>query len=72
MPWINVPAHRILVVSRHELLTEYEPVDEKGETVKSGGLIYRIIRKADNKVFKPGAFLPAEFMARDLFAMEEI
>lgn len=50
--WIEVPAHRVLRVEDWELKNDFESVDESGNAILEGVLIYRIIRKSDRKVFR--------------------
>jgi hypothetical protein len=62
MNWLEIPAHRVLVVERNELMNEFDIYDEAVELC-SGGRAYLFLRKKDGKRFKFAQF-------GDLAAME--
>jgi hypothetical protein len=55
MNWLEIPAHRVLVVERNELMNEFDIYDEAGELC-SGGRAYLFFRKKDGKRFKFAQF----------------
>ena len=57
--WIEVPGHRIYVVSEDELLEGFDYVRENGRPAMRGEIPYRFVRKKDGKVFKWGPLRPA-------------
>lgn len=70
--WIEIPAHRILVLGRRDFAEEFETLNEKGEAPSFGEQIYRVVRKKDRKIFKIARFQPVESFSLDLIALEEI
>lgn len=50
MKWIEIPAHRVLEIGVEEK-NLFELLNCKGEALKEGEMVYRIVRNADNKVF---------------------
>ena len=70
--WIEIPAHRVLKVSRLELRRDFQLINENGMPVKENDLIYRIIRHLDEKMFKlPRYHCWTEF-DNDFHYLEEI
>jgi hypothetical protein len=55
MNWLEIPAHRVLVVERNELMDEFDIYDEAGKLC-SGGRAYLFFRKKDGKRFKFAQF----------------
>jgi hypothetical protein len=72
MEWIEIQAHRILVVGKREFGEEFETLTEKGEAPSFGEAIYRVIRKRDRKIFKLARFQPIDSFSLDLIALEEV
>jgi hypothetical protein len=70
--WIDIPAHRIYVISAHELLDGFDYLDENGKPVSRGQIPYRFVRKKDGKVFKWARFAPQSNGGYDYTALEEI
>jgi hypothetical protein len=56
--WIEVPAHRIYVISAHELRDGFDYIAENGRPATRGEIPYRFVRKKDGKVFKWTRFAP--------------
>jgi len=50
--WIEVPAHRVLEITRDELDLNFSRLNVEGQTCRFGEVLHRIVRKSDNKVFK--------------------
>ena len=63
--WIEVPAHRIYVISERELRNDFDYIGENGRPTARGEIPYRLVRKKDGKVFKWPASLHniPEFMS---------
>jgi len=55
--WIEVPAHRIYVISARELRDDFDFFRENGRLML-GEIPYRFVRKKDGKVFKLARFAP--------------
>jgi hypothetical protein len=70
--WIEVPVHRIYVVSLDELLEGFDNVAENGRPARRGQIPYRFVRKKDGKVFKWARFAPQCSGVHDYTALEEI
>lgn len=70
--WIEIPPHRILPVTRYELMENYSQVDATGEPVPEGAETYRVIREHDKKVFKFARFIPGRSIDADVYFLEEI
>jgi len=56
--WIEVPAHRIYVISARELRDAFDYIGEKGKPVERAEIPDRFVRKKDGKVFKWARFAP--------------
>jgi hypothetical protein len=56
--WIEVPAHRIYVISARELRDDFDFFRENGRHAMLGEIPYRFVRKKDGKVFKLARFAP--------------
>ena len=50
MNYIDVPAHRVLRVTKEELAEQFTFLQEDGKACNFGEIIYRILRK-DGKLF---------------------
>ena len=70
--WIEVPAHRICVISAQELQDGFDYIDENGRPAKRGEIPYRFVRKKDGKVFKWARFAPQYTGVHLCTALEEI
>jgi hypothetical protein len=70
--WIEVPAHRIYVISAHELRDGFDYIDENGRPATRGEISYRFVRKKDGKVFKWARFAPQYKGVYACAALEEI
>jgi hypothetical protein len=70
--WIEVPAHRIYVLSARELRESFDYIGEHGRSAGRAEVPYRFIRKKDGKVFKWARFVPQRNGADELTALEEI
>lgn len=70
--WIEVPNHRIYVISAHELQDDFECIGENGRHATRGEIPYRFVRKKDGKVFKWARFAPQCSGVHDCTALEEI
>jgi hypothetical protein len=70
--WIEVPAHRIYVTSKHELREGFDYIGENGKLVERGEIPYRFVRKKDGKVFKWARFIPQYTGVHGCVALEEI
>jgi len=70
--WIEVPGHRIYVMSAHELQEGFDYIGENGRPAKRGEIPYRFVRKKDGKVFKWSRFAPQCSGVHDYTALEEI
>lgn len=70
--WIEIPAHRILEVSRVELTADWECLNAEGLPARQNDEVYRLLRKLDGKVFKPASFHPASCLAKNCYYLEEI
>ena len=56
MKWLEIPAHRVLEVERHELTNEFGIYDKAGEKLCYRGTPYLFFRKKDGKRFKRAQF----------------
>jgi len=70
--WIEIPRCRVLQVTAEELDCEYDLLNEAGKLKERGERIYRIVRKKDNRVFKPAPFSPSDSYVLDVFYLEEL
>ena len=70
--WIEVPAHRIYVISGHELRGGFDYIGENGRSVAGAEIPYRFVRKKDGKVFKLARFIPQYTEVHNCTALEEI
>jgi hypothetical protein len=70
--WIEVPAHRIYVISARELRESFDYIGENGRSAARTEVPYRFIRKKDGKVFKWARFVPQPNGVNELTALEEI
>ena len=70
--WIEVPAHRIYVISERELRNGFDYIGENGKLVERGEIPYRFVRKKDGKVFKLARFIPQYTEVHNCTALEEI
>ena len=70
--WIEVPAHRIYVISGHELRDGFDYIGENGRHVEADEIPYRFVRKKDGKVFKWARFAPQYSDVHNCTALEEI
>ena len=70
--WIEVPAHRIYVISRVNYADGFDYIRENGRPVARGEIPYRFVRKKDGKVFKLARFTPQYSGVHDYTALEEI
>jgi hypothetical protein len=70
--WIEVPAHRIYVISGHELRDGFDYIGENGKPVERSEIAYRFVRKTDGKVFKLARFIPQYTRVHVCTALEEI
>jgi hypothetical protein len=64
MKWLEIPAHRVLEVERHELTTEFDIYDEAGEKLCYRGTPYLFFRNKDGKRFKLAQFADFEGATR--------
>ena len=58
MEWIDIPAHRVLVINHEEYDREFTPLNEQGFATSAGECPYRIVRNRDQKMFRIADFLP--------------
>ena len=70
--WIEVPAHRIYVMSARELRDDFDFIRENGRRAMLGEIPYRFVRKKDGRVFKWARFAPQRSGVHDYTALEEI
>jgi hypothetical protein len=70
--WIEVPAHRIYVISAHELRDAFDYIGENGRPAARGEIPYRFVRKKDGKVFKWARFALQYGEVHNCRALEEI
>ena len=70
--WIEVPNHRIYLISALELQEGFDYIGENGRPARRGEIPYRFVRKKDGKVFKWARFAPQCSGVRDYTALEEI
>jgi len=70
--WIEVPNHRIYVISALELQEGFDYIGENGRPARRGEIPYRFVRKKDGKVFKWARFAPQCSGVHDYTALEEI
>ena len=67
MKWLEIPAHRVLEVERHELTNEFGIYDKAGEKLCYRGTPYLFFRKKDGKRFKLAQFADFEGATRRNF-----
>jgi hypothetical protein len=70
--WIEVPAHRIYVLTARELRESFDYIGENGRSAARAEVPYRFIRKKDGKVFKWSRFVPQRSGVDEITALEEI
>ena len=70
--WIEVPNHRIYVISTLELQEGFDYIGENGRPVERDEIPYRFVRKKDGKVFKWARFAPQYSEIHNCMALEEI
>ena len=70
--WIEMPAHRIYVMSARELRDDFDFIRENGRPAMLGEIPYRFVRKKDGRVFKSARFAPQCSGVHDYTALEEI
>lgn len=70
--WVEIPAHRVLMVNYTEFHEHYSQVDDKGEPCQPHNVPYRIVRLADDKVFKVARFGPTCGVALNVLYLEEV
>jgi hypothetical protein len=70
--WIEVPAHRIYVLSARELRESFDYIGENGRPAARAEVPYRLIRKKDGKIFRWARFVPQRNGVDDVTALEEI
>ena len=70
--WIEVPAHRIYVISGHELRDGFDYIGGNGRPVERDEIPYRFVRKKDGKVFQWARFAPQYSEVHNCTALEEI
>ena len=69
--WVEVPTHRMLVVSTSEYATDFYRLDEHGNAISDGSVTPAlVIRYRDRRVFKPARFMRHGFIGE--VALEEI
>jgi hypothetical protein len=56
MKWLEIPAHRVLEVERHELTNEFDVYDQAGDKLCYRGTPYLLFRKKDGKRFRLAQF----------------
>lgn len=81
MPWLEIPAHRVLALSRPEFLTDFELLDEDGAVVshwQCEGQSWQLARrKRDQRLFRRprlhgGLVMMCGGPGLDLIALEEL
>ncbi len=70
--WIDIPAHRILLVPHQELANEYDRLGADGGPVAEGEQTALVRRRRDGCIFKPARFCPIDASPRALFVLEEL
>ena len=70
--WIEVPAHRIYLISESELRDAFDYIGENGKRTPRDEIPYRFVRKKDGKVFKWARFAPQYTGVDVCTALEEI
>ena len=70
--WIEVPAHRIYLISESELRDAFDYIGENGRRTPRDEIPYRFVRKKDGKVFKLARFIPQYSEVHNCTALEEI
>ncbi len=70
--WIEVPAHRLYMISAPELRYGFDFIRENGTPATPGEIPYRFVRKKDGRVFKWARFAPQCSGVHDYTALEEI
>ena len=70
--WIEVPNHRIYVISALELQEGFDYIGENGRPARRAEIPYRFVRKKDGKVFKWASFAPQYKGVYVCAALEEI
>lgn len=70
--WVEIPAHRVLLITHEEFCDDFIRVNAEGQTPPPGEACYRVIRKRDNKVFRIADFQPYHCVERNEIALKEI
>jgi hypothetical protein len=58
--WVEVPAHRILVVPYSEFTKEYRRLNSDGENAKEGETAAIVVRDRDRRYFKASRFFSTD------------
>ena len=73
MKWLEIPAHRVLEVERHELTNEFDVYDQAGEKLCYRGTAYLLFPKKDGKRFKFAQFGALEGVtSRNCIYLQEV
>lgn len=70
--WIEIPAHRVLAVSREQFDADYERLSEHGEVLISDARSTHIRRTRDGKLFRWPRFHAGTFDAGNIITLEEM
>ena len=73
MKSLEIPAHRVLEVERHELTNEFDVYDQAGEKLCYRGTPYLLFPKKDRKRFKFAQFGALEGVtSRNCIYLQEV
>lgn len=72
MRWLEIPAHRILEVSREDVNRDFIRLNTEGKEPAPGERVYRFVRNSDNKVFRLARYWPNDAVELYMIYLEEI
>jgi hypothetical protein len=70
--WIEIPAHRIYVVTGTEFRNEFSRIGADGAEPKEAEATAIIVRDRDRKCFKPARFDLSGSVANDCICLEDL
>jgi hypothetical protein len=57
MKWLEIPAHRVLEVERHELTSDFDVYDEAGEKLCAAHRTYYSVRRMARGLSSPSSVI---------------
>jgi hypothetical protein len=69
--WIEIPRCRVLEVTRDELHSDFDWIDENGRECAKWNRAYMITRRRDRRLFRLARFQPLDGTHRNVLYLEE-